>query len=113
MDSFKAWKKRQAEYKVAYNEGKDDGFKEGVNIAIKVNLYQFAQYLGDKRGWNRYSIFRALRWMEKHANMMLENYMSFDGVMNQVKEDYGIVWHDGQFFLLTDAELERIQKNVS
>lgn len=113
MDAYKSWKKRTGDYRAAYNDGHDAGFKEGVNIAIKVNMFQFAQFLGDKRGWNRYSIFRALRWMEKHADMMLTDYMSFDGVMNQVKEDYGIVWKDNQFFLLTDAELERIQKNVS
>lgn len=113
MDAYKAYKKRAAEYEKGYQDGNDAGFKDGVQIAIKVMMFQFAQFLGDKRGWNRHSIFRAMRWLNKHADMMIEDYMSFDGVMNQVREEYGIVYDNDQFMLMSDFEYERMRKNVS
>mgnify|MGYP006896834360 CR=1 FL=1 len=40
--------------------------------------YQIIQYLGDKRGWCRESIFRALLWLHKHAECLLEDLTTFD-----------------------------------
>ena len=95
-------KKRTQDYESGYKQG----FKTGVNAAVKVLSYQIIQYLGDKRGWCRESIFRCLLWLHKHAEMILEEYTTFDEVVEAVAEEYGIVYTDdgenGNFALLTE-----------
>ena len=85
-----------------YDQGYEKGFETGVSFAIKVILFQVIQYLGDKRGWKPERIFEALMWLHKHAEMMLENYTTFNEVVEAVREEYGIVYEDGKFILIND-----------
>ena len=109
MDSFKAWKRRNKDIDEAYEAGRKKGFDEGVQIAIKVNLFQVIQLLGDKRGWKRERIAEAVKWLVKHADMMLEDYTTFQEVMDAVKDEYGIVYRDGSFIMLTDEAWETMK----
>jgi len=112
MDAWKAKKKYVKEIQDAYDEGMKAGRDEGIAVAIKVNLFQIIQFLGDKRGWKRESIADALRWLVKHADMMLEDYTTFKEVVDAVRDEYGIVYRDGQFIMLTEESWEKL-KNVS
>ena len=78
--------------------------KAGIRTAVKVNLYQVIQYLGDKRGWKRESIMKALLWMHKHAEMLLDDYTTMPEVEQAVLEEYGIRYNDGNFELLEEGE---------
>lgn len=95
-------KKRSNDYQNGYSKG----FEQGVKAAILINLYQVIQFLGDKRGWKRESIFDALQWLHKHAEMILEDYTTFSDVRQAVEEEYGIVEKDGIFYMLSAAEWE-------
>ena len=78
--------------------------KAGIRTAVKVNLYQVIKYLGDKRGWKRESIMKALLWMHKHAEMLLDDYTTMPEVEQAVLEEYGIRYNDGNFELLEEGE---------
>lgn len=92
-------KKRSKDYKAGY----EYGFKRGVFAAVKVNYYGVIQYLGDKRGWRRESIFEALRWCRKHLEMMQDkDITSLEEVEASIKEEYGIVWNGSDFELVPD-----------
>lgn len=98
MNVLSVQKKRSKEYEQGYALG----LKRGIEVAVKVMMFQITQYLGDKRGWNRESVFKALVWLHKHAEMILEDYTTFDEVVEVVAEEYGIVWDDGKMLLLTE-----------
>lgn len=100
MNVLTCQKKRNDDYRKGY----DEGVKNGIQIAIKVNLYQVIQYLGDKRGWKRERIMEALLWMHKHAEMLLEDYTTFPEVEQAVLEEYGIKYEEGSFILLEEGE---------
>lgn len=87
-----------------YQQGFDAGVKEGIKVAIKVNLFQVIQFLGDKRGWKRERIMDALLWIHKHAEMLLEDYTTFPEVEEAVLEEYGIKYDNGSFILLEEKE---------
>lgn len=87
-----------------YEKGYADGVTAGIKIAIKVNMLQFIQFLGDKRGWRRESIFAAMQWTHKHAEMILEDYTTLKEVEEAVKEEYGIIYKDGTFYLLEEGD---------
>ena len=89
-----------------YMQGYDEGLKVGIRTAVKVNLFQVIQFLGDKRGWKRERIMEALLWMHKHADMLLEDYTSMPEVEEAVKDEYGIIYEDGNFILLGKDEFE-------
>lgn len=93
-------KKRTQDFENGYKEG----VEEGIKVAIKVNLFEVIQFLGDKRGWKRESIFDALQWMHKHAEMILENYTTMKEVEEAVKDEYGIVYKDGTFYMLEEEK---------
>ena len=104
MNVLSCQKKRMEEYQKGYEEG----LKKGVKEAVKVNLYQVIQYLGDKRGWKREQIFKALLWLHKHAEMILEDYTTFDEVVEAVAEEYGIVYiEENENFALLAEEAWR------
>lgn len=91
-----------------YENGYKNGFKVGVKAAVKVLSYQMIQYLGDKRGWKREQIFKALLWLHKHAEMILEDYTTFDEVVEAVAEEYGIVYiEENENFALLAEEAWR------
>ena len=103
MTVMGALKKRGADYQ----RGHEDGVKDGVQTAVRLLLTQFGIYLGDKRGWKRERIFDAILWIHKHATMIIEGYTTFEEEAADLAADYGIVYEDGNFSLLTDAEMER------
>lgn len=102
MNVLACRKKRNQDYMHGY----DEGLKVGIRTAVKVNLFQVIQFLGDKRGWKRERIFEAILWMHKHADMLLEDYTSMPEVEEAVKEEYGIIYDDGNFILLGKDEFE-------
>ncbi len=112
MNAWKAKMKYVKEIQDAYDAGFNAGREDGIKVAIKVNLFQIIQYLGDKRGWKRERIAEGLKWLVKHADMMLEDYTTFKEVVDAVREEYGIIYQDGQFIMLTDEAWEKA-KNVS
>lgn len=85
-------------------KGYQDGFAAGVDIAIKVNLFAIILYLGDVRGWKRERIFDCLLWLHKHCEMILEDYMTFDEIIENVGDEYGIIQKNGTFYLLPEKE---------
>lgn len=85
-----------------YEKGFEDGRIEGVKQAVKFLLYGVVQYLGDKRGWTRESIFKAIMWLNKYAIMISEEYTTFPETMDAVREEYGIAFVDGNFVYLED-----------
>lgn len=87
-----------------YMKGYDDGVKNGIKTAVKVNLYQVIQYLGDKRGWKRERIMEAIMWMHKHAEMLLEDYTTMPEVEQAVLEEYGIKFVDGNFVMMEEGD---------
>ena len=87
-----------------YMKGYDDGVKNGIKTAVKVNLYQVIQYLGDKRGWKRERIMEALKWLHKHAEMLLEDYTTMPEVEQAVLEEYGIKFVDGNFVMMEEGD---------
>lgn len=103
MNILACQKKRSQDYA----KGHDDGVKDGIRVAIKVIMFGVVQYLGDKRGWKRERIFEALQWLQKYAEMQVEEYTTFKEVIASVKEEYGIVENDGVFYMLTEEEMER------
>ena len=101
MNVLGAVKRRSEDYKKGY----DLGFQKGVQVSVRVLMFGLVQYLGDKRGWKRERIFEALQWLHKHAEMQVEDYTTFDEVVEAVKKEYGIVIdNDGVFHLLTESE---------
>ena len=100
MNVLTRYKNRSKDFENGYKHG----FEEGVKAAVKINLFQVIQYLGDKRGWKRERIFEALLWLYKHAEMILEDYTTFDEVVEAVKEEYGIIYDNGSFILLDEKE---------
>lgn len=92
-----------------YEKGYEKGFKKGVDASVKVILYGVIQFLGDKRGWHRRSIFEAIRWLHKHSEMILENYTTFDEVVEAVRSEYGIICEDTRFMLLSDEAWEEVK----
>jgi len=102
MNILACQKKRSQDYA----KGHDDGVKDGIRVAIKVIMFGIVQYLGDKRGWKRERIFEALQWLQKYANMQVENYTTFKEVVEAVKDEYGITENDGIFYLLTDEGMK-------
>ena len=98
MKCLDRYKHRNSDFRSGY----DKGVADGISIAIKVLMYQVIQYLGDKRGWTRESIFKALMWMHKHSEMLLEELTTFDEVVEAVKEEYGIIYEDGAFKLIDE-----------
>lgn len=97
-------KKRTKDYEQGYEKGYEAGRVEGVKFAVKFLLYSMIQFLGDKRGWTRESIFKAILWVHKHAEMINEELTTFDEVMEAVKDEYGIVFDDERFVLLQEGE---------
>ena len=106
MNILQSMRKRNEQQQKGYQEG----FAAGVAIAIKVNLFAIIQFLGDKRGWKRESIFDCLLWLHKHAEMILEDYLTFDSVREQVEDEYGIVEDNGIFSLLPEKEWQEAVK---
>lgn len=100
MNVLACRKKRNDDYMKGYEEG----LKKGVQTAVKINLYQVIQYLGDKRGWKRERIMEAITWMHKHADMLLEDYTTMPEVEEAVLTEYGIKYEDGNFILLEEGE---------
>lgn len=88
-------KKRTQDYEQGYEAGRIDG----VRFAVKFMLFSVIQFLGDKRGWKRESIFRAVMWLHKHAEMIGEELTTFEEVIEAVKEEYGIYYKDGKFIM--------------
>ena len=102
MNILSCQKKRNQDY----SKGYDDGVKNGIRVAIKVIMFGVVQYLGVKRGWKRERIFEALQWLQKYAEMQVEEYTTFKEVIASVKEEYGIVENDGVFYMLTEEEMK-------
>lgn len=100
MNIMQCRKKRGQDYK----SGFEDGVRQGVKESIKYILMAVVQYLGDKRGWKREQIFRAILWLQKHAVMILEDYTTFPEVVEAVKEEYGILYEDNNFIFLSEDE---------
>ena len=96
MNVLACRKKRNQDYLKGYEEG----LKIGIKTAVKVNLYQMIQYLGDKRGWKRERIIEAIMWIHKHAEMLLEDYTTMPEVEQAVLEEYGIKFVDGNFVVV-------------
>lgn len=105
MNVLACRKKRNQDYMSGY----DEGVKIGIKTAVKVNMFQMIQYLGDKRGWKRERIVEAILWIHKHAEMLLEDYTSMPEVEQAVLEEYGIKFADGNFILLEDGEYKHVQ----
>ena len=100
MNVMTTYKHRKQDYK----KGFDDGVKEGVRCSIQDILFAVIQYLGDKRGWKRERIMEAIKWLNKHAAMLIEDYLTFPDVVEQVRDEYGILYKDGAFYMLSDKE---------
>ncbi len=106
MKCFNRYKHRNSDFQSGYDKGVTDGVKE----SIKYIMMAVIQYLGDKRGWKREAIFKAIQWMQKHATMILEDYTTFPEVVEAVKEEYGILYDDGHFIFLPDEEWKGAKK---
>jgi hypothetical protein len=63
---------------------------EAINQTIHVLLVAFATYLGDKRGWKPGRICEALRWINKFAEMINEDYLTLAEAESSLLEDYGL-----------------------
>ena len=100
MNIMSTYKHRKQDYK----QGFDAGVEQGVRESIHYILMAVIQYLGDKRGWKRERIFEAIKWLQKHAVMLLEEYTTFPEVVEAVKNEYGILYEDNNFILLPDEE---------
>lgn len=98
MNILACQKKRSQDYA----KGHDDGVKDGIRVAIKVIMFGVVQYLGDKRGWKRERIFEALQWLQKYAEMQVEEYTTFHEVVDAVETEYGIIEKDGIFYMLQE-----------
>lgn len=85
-----------------YNDGYAAGREEGINNAVEYMLLSFIQFLGDKRGWSIESILKAVKWVHKHAVMIVEEYTSYGEVKTAVKEEYGIIIDDGRIIFNPD-----------
>ena len=68
--------------------------QESTRQTVKFMLIAFALYLGDKRGWTRDSIYRAIKWIEKYAVMINEDYTTYKEAEEALLEDYGITITD-------------------
>ena len=104
MNVLKTYKNRRKDYEDGFNAGVEQGIRE----SIKYILMAVIQYLGDKRGWKRERIFSAIMWLQKHAVMILEDYTTFDEVIEAVKDEYGILYEDNNFVFLPDEEWNEV-----
>lgn len=68
--------------------------EESINQTVNYMLVSFATYLGDKRGWKPERICEALKWIEKHAIMISEDYTTFDEAKQALFDDYGLLFTD-------------------
>ena len=68
--------------------------QEATKQAVKFMLIAFALYLGDKRGWTRDSICKAIKWIEKYAVMINEDLTTYKEAEEALLEDYGIIITD-------------------
>lgn len=73
--------------------------RETTKQSVIFMLVAFATYLGDKRRWTPESIVRALQWIQKYAEMLGDNYTTFEESKQTIFEEYGILFQDdGQIY---------------
>lgn len=109
MNVLSVTKKRGKDYQSGYAAG----VKAGIKAAVKVLMYAVCQYLGDKRGWKRESIARAILWLHKHCMMQLKGYTTAKEVEDSVIEEYGIKFEDGTMVFLTGEDWEKEKKRLA
>lgn len=100
-------KKRSKEYHAGFEAGR----KMGVQQATIVLIMFFVQFLGDKRGWKRERIFDAIIRIQSNAESVSGEWTTFPEVVDAVRKDYGIIYQDGKFCLLSEREWKEGQKD--
>lgn len=64
--------------------------QESTKQTVKFMLLAFGIYLGDKRGWQPDSIYRAIKWINKFGEMLVEDLTTYKEAEEAFEEDYGI-----------------------
>lgn len=108
MNVMSVQKKRSKDFEAGYKKGRE----VGIHQATIVNVFQFIQYLGDKRGWKRERIFDAILWIHKTAECVVEDLTTFPEIMEAVKEEYGIVLDGDKFCLLSEKAWEEVKSHA-